>query len=220
MTAGSDPPSLTILLTTVGRPTLRATLASLRGQAWRPGDEVLLAHDGPAAPGTLALWEASGLPGRAVVLGGGPHGDWGHTPRNLLMEEARGEYVLHMDDDDAYAPGAIAAVRAALAASRGDLFLFRMRYGDGRVLWDGPELRLGNVSTQLFAHPAAAPLGTWGPFYGGDYQFIEETVRLNPGRTLRWVPEVIALIRPGTGADGVAPSGDAGTPVPSEGTLP
>lgn len=42
-------PSLTVILATVGRPTLAATLRSIAAQELLPGDEVLLAVDGPSA---------------------------------------------------------------------------------------------------------------------------------------------------------------------------
>lgn len=188
---------VTILIATAGRPTLDRTLRSIAAQDLRGDDEVLLVHDGLDCEQARHLWRRYRLPGRFAALSDGPHGDWGHTPRNRMMSEARGDYLMHLDDDDALAPDAVATVRSAAVAEPGDLFMFRMRYANGFTLWGDKAIRIGNVGTPMFVHPAAATFGTWLPEYGGDGNFIRETVEQNAGRRLHWRREVIALIRPG-----------------------
>jgi len=112
------------------------------------------------------------------------------------MHLAKGAYILHLDDDDCYAPDAVASVRRAISESIGSVFLFQMQYIDGRILWDRREIAFGNVGTPMIAHPREAKRGTWGSFVGGDHQFIRDTILMNPDRDLCWIPRVIALIAP------------------------
>ena len=201
-------PSLTVILVTIGRPTLERTLASLRRQRWLAGDEVLLVHDGPPRDEVRTLWGSCDLPGRLIQIEDGPHADWAATPRSRVLPLAQGEYVLYFDDDDSFAPDALDHVRDAICKSPGAIFLFQMRYVNGRVLWSEPRVACGNGSTQMIVHPREIIPGDWGQFYVGDFQFIAQTVERNPDREVQWVPQVIALIRhewddmrPGSWAD-------------------
>jgi glycosyltransferase involved in cell wall biosynthesis len=187
--------SLSILVPTVGRPTLARALRSLRGQGLGPADEVLLLGDGEQ-PVARSLFEQFGLPGRYVTVPG-PSRDWGHTPRNLGMPLARGDWLLFLDDDDAFAPGALALVRAALAEGPGRPHLFRMLVVPEDVtLWRRREVAVGNVGTPMFVLPAAGPRGAWGRRYEGDYDFITSTLALWPAGALVWREEVIAHVWP------------------------
>jgi hypothetical protein len=183
----------TVIIATIGRVTLARTLTSLRGQ---PPDEVLLVADGPAAAeAARPAWTSAGLPGRFVELADGPHGDWGHTPRNLTMPLVRTTHMMHMDDDDVYVADAIDAVRKAIDAHPHQPILFRMILPDGRVIWEEPELRLGGVSTQSIVHPVAH-YGTWTNRYGGDFDFIQETCTMYPAGPV-FDPRIIARYRHG-----------------------
>ncbi len=185
-----SPPTLTLIIPTVGRPTLARALKSVRAQAWRPGDEVLLVGDG-RTPVAASLWEQFGLPGRYLETNG-PAKDWGHTPRNLTMGEARAEYIAALDDDDELAPNAIATIRAALAENPGRPHMFRMS-GDPIVgtVWKERRVELRNVGTPMFVIPTAGPRGTYKPFHGGDHAFMAETLSLWPADSLVWREEVI-----------------------------
>jgi hypothetical protein len=146
------------------------------------------------------MWDAAGLPGRFLICEDGPHHDWGHTPRNRFMSLVRTSHMMHMDDDDSYMPGAIAAAREAIAKHPDRVILFRMKSYNGHSSWENdyhvcylamrprdaegkpivpPRLRWGNVSTQLIVHPANGRYGTWVPRYGGDFDFIKETITLS-----------------------------------------
>lgn len=182
-------PSLTVIIATVGRPTLARTLQSLQGQA---PEEVLLAVDGPSAA-AVRIWEASGVKGRVLTLADGPHNDWGHTARNRALAQVRTTHALYMDDDDSYEPWAMECVRAAITRHPNRPVLFRMRYPNGRLLWDKPVLECGNVSTQILVHPMLR-YGAWGERYEGDFDFIASTCALYPEGPL-WDEAVIARNR-------------------------
>lgn len=180
------------MVPTVARPTLAGTLRSLAGQLL-DGDEVVLVPDGERfRAAALAAARGLGLP-LAVVRCPGPHRDWGAAARTLGMRRARGRLLLFMDDDDAYLPGALAAVREA-AAGGPALHVFRMEQG-GRVIWTDAELRPGNVSTQMIAVPNLPALPTWEHRrYDHDYAFAAECAKLLP---VRWHETVIARYRDG-----------------------
>jgi glycosyltransferase involved in cell wall biosynthesis len=143
-----------VIVPTSGRNTLRGTLESIVAQL-EPGDEVIVLRDGA--------------------------GDWGHSARNSAMPRAKGTHLLFQDDDDQYAIGALAKIRAFAREHPDRIGIFRMRYPDGKVLWADPELRYKNVSTQTFLVPnVPGKLGHWenDGLRDGDFVFIEATVAL------------------------------------------
>jgi hypothetical protein len=182
-------PSLSVLVPTVGRPALARLLESLREQDWASGDEVLLVSD-DGHEAAAAAWEAAALPGHHVRLAGGPHRDWGHTPRNLALPLVRTDFVLHADDDDALLPGALARVREALRADPIGFHLFPfVRHRDRHLVGSERVLAHGHVGTPNLVHPAGVPLGRWGTAHGGDAAFITGSVALNPDRAVHWHSE-------------------------------
>lgn len=192
----ADRPRITILMTTIGRPTLPRALAAVKRQELLADDEVLLVNDGPANPFVEASWKAAGLPGRIVNLNQGPHGDHGHTPRNMALPFVSGGYVIHLDDDDESANGIVATVRESIEASPGSFFVFSALWPSGLTRWETKSITEGNVGTSMFVHPAGIPLGKFGNHYCGDFEFISQTVALNPDREIVWRSEVIVNIRP------------------------
>ena len=189
----TTPPTLTVVIPTIGRRTLARTLASIRSQALLAGDEVLLVCDGDF-PDSRRVWSESGLAGRMLWIDGGPSRDWGMTARTRGIEQAVGEWLLFMDDDDVYLPGAFAAIRQALFLAPRRPHLFRMRsvHARGGLIWGHREVKCGNVSTQCFGVPNDhARMGRWSPRYEGDYDFIASTL-LHYAEGPVWREEVIA----------------------------
>lgn len=182
---------LTVLLPTVGRDTLKRSVESIKRQL-RDGDELWILADGFAGEAT---WELAGGPVKLIDIEGGPHNDWGHTPRNKTLPKIRSGYVVHFDDDDTMADDALNQVRQAIARHNGDMFLFQMRREDGTIIPVGEELKRGNVGTPMFVHPANISVGVFESIYGGDFDFIAGTVAANPSCQPRWVPHVICNIR-------------------------
>jgi glycosyltransferase involved in cell wall biosynthesis len=159
--------SLSVIVPSGGRPTLSRTLASITPNL-DLHDEVLVCVD-QTAP-------------------------WGNSSRNRLMRQAKGDWLLFMDDDDAYTPDAFPVIRAKIAQASDSVHIFRMRYPDGRELWTDREVRLGNVSTQMVVVPNRPPLGIWSEgLYEADYHFIKACADHRP---VVWHEDVIALIRP------------------------
>lgn len=159
--------SLSVIVASAGRPSLRETLESV-GHQLRPGDELVV-----------------------DVNDDSPHG---HKARNRRLEEARGDAVLFMDDDDYYVAGALDAVREGYAQAPGRLHIFRMLYIENDfVLWEDADLRPGNVSTQMICAPGdAGSVGRFGDRYEGDYDFCAHTCSLLGPPV--WHDDVIALV--------------------------
>lgn len=203
-------PTLSIVIPTKGRRSLRRTLESIRPQLGA-GDEVVIVADeaGNVARARRIHRDVSAGDPR-FVYAEKPHEEpgTGDAQRNHGMQIASGTHLAFIDDDDVYTAGALAAMRAA-ACDRPAIF--RMEYGKGRAfskperrLWQVPELHYGNVSTQMFLVPnEPAGLGTWEPLpeswnpaWGGDFMFIRGCVE-KLGAPV-WREEIVALVKPHT----------------------
>lgn len=169
------------MVATIGRPSIRATLASI--ECWE-GDEILVVGGDPSfVAHDPRVRHFACEPGR----------DWGHSERNYATPFARGKYIAHIDDDDTYAPGTRQWMAEAIEAHPGQPVLFRMKYPNGGVLWSQPILCFGNVGTPMMLIPnEPEKLGTWGSFNGGDYLFLQSMKW--PVESIVWRPEVIAIL--------------------------
>jgi len=174
--------SVTFLIATTGRPTLSRTLASI--DLWE-GDEILVVCDEDV--------EIRDPRCRVVRC---PRGnDWGHSERNFARELARCKYISHMDDDDVYAAKSRVNMASAIAENPGRPSIFRMRFWHGLVLWKTEKLECGNIGTPMTLWPnEPEKFGTWLPYVGGDFAFIESS-KWAPEDYV-WRPAVIAHLRP------------------------
>jgi glycosyltransferase involved in cell wall biosynthesis len=166
--------TFSIIIPTLGRPTLMATLSSLVPQL-ESGDEVL-------------------------VIRNDSH-DWGAAARNSAIERARGSHLIFIDDDDEYTPDALCTMRDFASRHPDRIGIFRMRWEFwnhgtyGRVLWQEPKVEMNNVSTQMFLVPnVSGKVGRWDAEYGHDYRFIAETVALQDDPI--FCDSIVARIRP------------------------
>ncbi|HEX6701084.1 MAG TPA: glycosyltransferase family A protein [Gaiellaceae bacterium] len=136
-------------------------------------------------------------PGDEVLVRCSRDEDFGNSARQSMIERAKGTHLLFMDDDDQFARGALAAMRTFAREHPGRIGIFRMRFLDGRVLWDEPVLRLRNVSSQMLCVPnVPGKLGRWeSPDYPrvADYEFVRGTAELQGDPIFR--EEIVAHIR-------------------------
>lgn len=194
-------PRLHVLLTTTGRPTLLRLIGSLLPQLeCRDHLTVLydrLPGDTPAVPpGKLATHLHECPAPWTILRNSEPLGFWGHGSRNQWQNQlSLGDYQLHGDDDNAYLPGALAAVRQHCIRDR--LYLFRARWGSpARLMWaDGlRDIRYGNIDTGCVAVPTTKPRPLWPHVYGGDCDFIRACAEVWP---VEYIDTLIYDIRPG-----------------------
>lgn len=170
-------PALSIIIPTIGRPTLCNTLASLRGQL-QPQDEVLIEFDEPRT------------------------GNWGERPRDKAIRRALGTHLMFMDDDDTFTPNALEIVRKYVSALPDSLHLFQAVWHNngapGRVRHDKHEFSGGQCPTPTIVVPrTVAP--RWTQIGANVHQDLEYA-KLCAGTTYphipQWIDEVICNVRP------------------------
>lgn len=183
--------TLSIIIPTIGRPTLLTLLRELVPQLMAD-DDVFVVGDGDQPEARKVV---VGMDARVHYREVGPTRCWGHPQRNWAMSLARGSHLMSLDDDDALKPDALGVVRRVVAECPAVPVVFRMQHGSFH-LWREKTLTCGNVSTQMFVVPNnKAQLGQWGHRYEGDYDFIRSTCERYAGkeRAIVWREEVIAL---------------------------
>jgi len=213
----AEQPLLSVIVPTVGRPSLaRAVRSLLRQGDWLPWEAILVGdtHGGDfaaALPTAQALAQTD--PRLTYVEHNGGRHMVGHPQRNHGATVARGRYLAFLGDDDLYLPGAFQSIARALRAHEDDprVFLFRWIAPWRMVLWHTAGfLAEDHIDAECIVCPnVPEQLGTWTNRYQGDYDFIAETVALWGGvGRVRWQPEVLALARPGPAEDWTAPLGE------------
>ena len=179
---------ISFIVPTLGRETLRRTLASIET---RPGDEILLVCGETARPAVEQIIGGLRLPTRFVPCE--PGGDWGHTERNVSTPHARGRYLAHIDDDDYYAPRTRWFMEDAIKKTPDRPVIFRMQYPNGITLWRDPKVYCGNVGTPMILIPnVPEKLAEFGSFHGGDCAYLENMKWQSS--EIVWREEVIALL--------------------------
>lgn len=185
---------LTVIIATLGRPSLARTARSLVPQL-DVDDEVIVATRFPERASGFVPYDRQWR----VVYTACDEAYGGANERNATMHLATGSHLCFIDDDDVYTPGALDAMRDA-ACDRPVIFRVDLtRLGTG-VIWREPVLEYTNVSTQAFLVPNVPDkLGHWEAYQHGrgcDYTFITETVALQGDPVFR--DEIVAVGRPHT----------------------
>jgi glycosyltransferase involved in cell wall biosynthesis len=196
--------SLSVLIPSQGRESLRRAVRSAMNAGLDENDELIVVADTHEVHDTDALKQSIlrmvanyRVPVRYMEIDTGHH-CWGHCQLNHGLERASGQYVHCQDDDDIYTDGAIARMKqyAGKQLSPAPL-LFRFRSYFGMVFWD----RLG-VATEghIGGHCLLAPnnlrLGRFTCRYNGDFDYIASTLENYPMESMQWIDDVICHARP------------------------
>jgi hypothetical protein len=183
-------PTLSVIVTTAGRPFLLETLDSLRDLTY--DDEVLVAGDGPQ-PQAQKWVESLKCPFHWVDVGG-PYGNLGEV-RDRLMKQAAGQWLLFLDDESFWVPAALAKIRDILAQAprRPHFFRGELVY-QNRTIWEEPVLQPGNLVPQMIAVPnEKEKLGSWGDRYQAGYDLVVSTCQKYAEPPI-WCPEIVSHI--------------------------
>lgn len=202
-----EAPAFSVIVPTLGRPTLRRTLRSIKSQ--RGGDAdvevIVVADEGNDGAAVIFADEASDRPLWRLIEHKRTSGGYGYPQRARGIELASGRYLLFIDDDDVYTKRAFKAIRHAVALHPGRIIVLRMDIF-GMLRWERrtPALEVNNVGMEMVAIPnIPGRVGTFrSPLrYASDFDFVAETVALQ-GEPV-WRKEVIvifnqdeALVRP------------------------
>jgi glycosyltransferase involved in cell wall biosynthesis len=195
-------PKLSVVVPTSGRPSLYETLVSVLRAGLALQDEVIVVGDGPQPEAReICDFLRKRFPKLTYMELQSRANNFGHEPSNHGYRAAVGTHILRMDDDDTYVPGALGAVRRAAAANPDRILIFQMRSAARRhlydVLWKEQTIALGNVGTPMIVVPnLPGRIGSWGPVYCGDFDFLTATVAKHPdGESgVVWCKEIIADI--------------------------
>lgn len=164
-------PLVTVLIPTLGRPTLQKAAASVTAQTMECA--------------TFIMWDEVGI-------GSGPM-------LNRMLPHVKTRWVATMGDDDALEPTFAATV--AKQDQDADLIIFQMRYADGKVLptvTRPQDLTFGEVGCSYIVKTDVARQVGWMTEPGcEDWEMINQ-VR-GRGLDVRIVPQVVYHIRPWEG---------------------
>lgn len=191
--------TLSLVIPTAGRPSLAATLASIKPQL-RSGDEVIVVGDTRAGdlPQTEAIVAQYGRRFRYVPFTDGAM-TWGHSQCNHGLGLASGDYVLCQDDDDIYTADALDSVRATIRQypRRPLLFQFQSYHGE-QVFWHTPGLvREGALGGHCLVSPnVPGKVGRYSARYQGDFDWVADTLTLWQPVQPVWVEQIITIARP------------------------
>jgi len=196
-------PALSVVIPTVGRPTLVRTLDSLDAQSERAQLEVFVVADtfGGITPDLeLARHHVQSQRDSAVFhwreYDGGLH-CWGHPQRMLGGRSATGSFVWYTQDDNAAAEGAAAAILDAIAhQSHPRPLFFRWLSPWRETIWRDQHLMMGNIDADCLVLPKrVAQQVTWGLRYEGDYDAAVDVMRIADGE-VDWDDRIISIARP------------------------
>lgn len=189
-------PALTIVVPSQGRPTLPRLLESLQPK-YHDGVRVEIFLVGDSHGGyindvryTARQFDCI----RFAEVDADCHA-WGYPQIQYGYDNATGDYILCIGDDDVYVPNALNKIQETIRKTeRVAPYLFKVRMRDGTIFWNEGGFVRGRVSTQNFCVlNIKDKLGFWWD----DFAFMEATVNKYGGHSsIVWSTELIAEWKP------------------------
>jgi len=199
-------PWLSVVIPTIGRPSLTRTLDSLDAQPESDGLEVLIVGDTYSGE-SAELREAREHirddrdEDRYHWIGhnGGIH-CFGQPQRTAGAREASAPWVWFSQDDNIGAQGGLAAIKLAIAEQEQPRPLFfRWRAPWRQIIWSVPTLAHGNIDADCLVFPRdIAHQVVWGLSYEGDFEAATQAFNL-VGGNVGWIDELVSIARPQPG---------------------
>lgn len=181
--------SLNVILTTIGRESLKRMLGSLVNQLNENDYLTIISDDKHGYVGSL--WSSFDFKCAVIHIANPVSlGYWGHGSRNKWQNKLPGTFLLNADDDDRYTDGAFDKIREA--AKEQKLYIFK--HEDNRnFAWSiAGTVDLGNIGTSCGVIPNTNDLPEWKLVYGGDADFYKQLATM---KECEWVDHVIYKVK-------------------------
>lgn len=191
-------PSFSIVLPTLGRPTLERTLASCVPQL-SARDEVIVVRDSFEDPDDVHRVRervaSFGPQFRYLEHDAGFH-CFGVTQGNVGFAQATGDVFLAIGDDDAYASHALATLRTVMAHDPARPVLFQFLTPWREILWDEPRMMRSRIGGGCIAIPRAwfVPQPEDAHYPEVDFDWMLAILAKSPEPL--WLKDVLFLARP------------------------
>lgn len=187
-----EPPSIHVLLATMGKDSIFTILESFKKQL-NKSDYLTIVFDGPDLPNVEKVKEyVSNFNAKTnVIVEKKNLGYWGHAIRNK-HNTLTGDFVFHVDDDDNITPGAMDKIRKK-CTDKDTIYIFKMQNNEN-ILWKKKEIRHTNIGTPMGIIPTK--LNSTSVFtykYGGDYDFYKKLEK--DGNKIEFVDYIIYKIK-------------------------
>ena len=186
--------ALSIIVPTPDGGYLQELFDSFRSQLEKQ-DEVIIVGDTHSRPLEDVREQVLAEGFRWLEYDAGLHA-WGHPQINYGITQAKGDYLVFIDDDDTFAHDAFQNIRKAVQEAPGRPHMFRFVSGRCGTLWKEQTIQQACVGGHEFVVPNRPELlGEWSDRYEGDYDFIVSTLEKWPKDSLVWREEIISYAR-------------------------
>lgn len=186
---------ITVVVPTIGRPTLIKTLQSVAPQL-EESDAIVVVSEGNDKNVRTIVRSFSKhytAPDWAYTYEFGQN--WGHGNRNYVLDHhVQTSHVWTIDDDDVATPTALASLRSQMNDSWA---IFKMSFGEahfanGLTIWREARIQAGDIGTPMIFAPLCE--ARFGLEYMGDCAYAYSLqAELGPPE---WCEDVVAVIRP------------------------
>jgi glycosyltransferase involved in cell wall biosynthesis len=185
---------VSVITPTCGRlQTLNEAIASVDAQSY-PHWEHLIISDGHFA--ALRQLKAANREPRRRFFATAPIRHYGNHQRNVGIFQARGEYLVFLDDDNVLYPEALASMTAGFSGRDVDLVFCPIHYDHakhgvhGQLLMPQEGFQRGEVDSlnAMIRRSLAVQCRGWGDSYFADFDLLHQAASLAPARFLPTPP--------------------------------
>jgi len=184
-------PSISIVLSTLGRSSLTTVLRRLNPQLSND-DEIIIVADGSEAQRltNIQLKFLESTRQISLVKHSNHLSKYGQAQKNYGKKLATKDLVWFVDDDDIPSETALTTIRREMATNSTPTLFKIIHYGS--IIWKEEQIREGNVAGQMLVIPNDSNIPDW-PMpskvdHLDDFEWIEKVAEKYP---IRWSPHVI-----------------------------
>ena len=168
-------PSFHLLLPTIGRRTIFRMLNSLKYQL-DSCDSLTIIYDGIQYTTNLnevKIYTKDFKCKINIIVNNENLGYYGHAIRNKY-NKFQEDFVFHIDDDDHLVPNIMTHIRNTCVC-KNTIYLYKCIWGNQQQMWNKPEIKLSNISTQCGIIPSQFnDKAIWELIIGGDFEFYNQ----------------------------------------------